>query len=44
MKKKLDMGGGLFKNAEGGSKTNYVKQPTNSKLSQSIIWAMGMNN
>ena len=32
------MGGGPFKNAEGGSKTNYVKLNLQTpKLSQSII-------
>ena len=39
------MGGGPFKNAEGGAlKLIMSKLPTNSKLSQSIISAMGMNN
>ena len=43
MKKKLDMGGGPFKNAEGGSKKTMNVKPNleTLRLSQSI---MGMNN
>ena len=39
--KKLDMGGGPFRNAEGGGGLKNYECYTDSKLSQSI---MGMNN